>query len=92
MGTSVGGLLEEARGTAGSTSEEASIAMAAWAGTVGLVSSALALFAAPEDAVPFLLWVLRLWASIRATSASISTVNEDRHSLTKEQEERGTSE
>ena len=91
-GTSAGGLLEEARGTAGSMSEEVSTATVAWAGTIGLVSSALALFATPEDAAPFLLWVLRPWASIRAASASISAMKEDRHNLAKEQEERGSSE
>ena len=45
------------------------------------VSSTLALFADPEVAMPFLLWVLRLLANIRAMSASISTTKEDRHSL-----------
>ena len=52
------------------------MAMATWAGTIELVSSALALFVTPEDAEPFLLWVLRLWANLRAMPA----IKEDQHS------------
>ena len=53
-GAPVDGLLEEARGAVGSASEGMSIAGAAWAGAAKLDSSALALFADPEAATPFL--------------------------------------
>ena len=49
--------------------------------TIGSVSSTLAFFADPKVAVPFLLWALRLLANIRAMSASISAMKEDRHNL-----------
>ena len=71
MGAPVGGLLEEARGAVGSTSEGTSIVGAAWMGAAKLDSSTLALFADPETVAPFLLWALRPLASIRAASTSI---------------------
>ena len=53
-GAPVGGLLEEARGAAGSASEGMSMAGVAWTGAAKLVSSTLALFTDPEAVAPFL--------------------------------------
>ena len=72
MGAPVGGLLEEAWGAVGSTSEEMLIAGAVWTGAAKLDSSTLALFTDPTTAAPFLLWALRPLASIRTASVSIS--------------------
>ena len=71
IGAPVGGLLEEVWGAVASASEGMSIAGAAWTGAAKLDSSILALFVDPKVATPFLLWALRLLASIRAASVSI---------------------
>ena len=57
------------------------------AGAVELVPSVLAFFTDPEVEASFLLWVLRPWANLRATLASISAIKENQHGSEMEQEE-----
>ena len=56
-------------------------------GAAELVPSVLAFFIDPEVEASFLLWVLRPWANLRATLASMSAIKENQHGSKLEQEE-----
>ena len=81
MGPSVGGLCERVQGTSGSVSEGASTTAGIGAGAAELVPSVLTFFTDLEVEAPFLLWVLRPWANLRAMPASMSAIKEDQHRL-----------